>query len=512
MYTKIYSITRLSALIIALSFMLGGTALAEESTSSASYGSPSSSTSHEPSSSPSDNASNNDTSNNFSQDMDSESVSLDNVDTDKAQSDTKSDALYEFNAGIGMGFEFNDNINDDVDNRVAAFMTHIRPSFSFQRLGGRIVADINYSGDYTFYLGEKSEPEYQHTIDASVTAEIIKNFFFLNVSESMQQVYENVTQGEFQEGQNEDDARNRNVITINPYVQLQPSERTNIRLGYTFTDTRYSMGQDSKTPSFLSLDGKQYDFSYNVSQSHEASFRLSHELSERAFFYTGGSVNRIMYEDKDETDTTRYTYYVGGSYAFSEQLSASLEVGPNYSVPDTGNAVFSPYVQASINYAIGRSVFALSYNTSFEDDPESGEVVHKSSYGLSWNKDYTRTKIRLALSYNTFVTELNDDSSTSASTSGSTSDSSDEQGNTFSPSASIHYELTPRLSSFITYSGNIYENHRLGDHTHTGSYGLSYQLSEQSTLSLSHRIAYTIPYEETAYTSNQVMLDFSYRF
>ncbi len=433
-----------------------------------------------------------------------DSVDITTVDTEKGASPAKSDALYEYGASIGTGFEFNDNVHDDVNNRVAAFMTHIRPSFSFKRLGGRIVADIQYSGEYTFYLAEKADPEYQHTIRASATAEIVKNVFFLKVSENMQQVYENVTKGEFEAGDSEDDTRNRNTITINPYFTFQPSERTDFTLGYTFTDTRYSASQNSQNPSFLSFDGEQYNFIHNAHQSHAASFRLNHELSDRTALYTGASVTRTLYEEKDETDSTRYTFYVGGSYAFSENLSASFEIGPNYSVPDTGSASLSPYVQASINYALGRSVFALSYNTSFEDDPDSGDVVHKSSYGLSWQKNYERTKVSLGMFYNTYETELGNDSQVSGSSS--------EQGNTFSPTASIRHEFSPRLSAFANYKGNIYEKHRLGEHTHTGSYGLSYQLSEQSTISLSHRLIYTMPYEEDDYFNNQVRLDFSYNF
>ncbi len=433
----------------------------------------------------------------------SSTVGLDNVDSELAESDTGSDSIYEFKASIGTGFEYNDNINDDANDRVTAFMTHIRPSFSFARLGGRITANINYAGDYTFYLGEKSEPEYIHNIDATVSAEIIQNLFFLDISENMSQVYDNVTKGEFQEGDSLDDAQNRNTFTISPYLSLRPSERANITLGYTFTDTRYSPAQNSKTPSFLSLNGEQYDFSYNVNQSHTGHIKLNYELSERASMYTGGSVTRIIYEDDEETNTTRYNFYVGGSYAFSENLKASLEMGPTYSTDDANNSSLSPYVQASLNYNIGRSSFSLSYNTSFEDDPESGDVVHKSSYSFNWRKQYERTRLQVGMAYNTFDTEFGDEAS-------STSDS--EQGNTISPIVSLDYELTPRLSTFIKYNGNIYENHKLGEHTHSGSYGLKYQLSDSSTIGLSHRISYTIPYEEDAYINNQVMLDFSYTF
>ncbi len=431
-----------------------------------------------------------------------ESTSIENVNQELANAPMKSDAIYEFAASISTGFEYSDNVDNVATDAESAFMTHIRPSLSFQRLGGRITADINYSGKYTFYLQERADPDYVHTIDASVTAEVMKNFLFINVSENMQQIYEDITQGEFQEGDSDADTRNRNVITIAPYITLQPTQRTNLTVGYTFTDTRYSQSPTGRTPSFLSIDGEQYNFIHDVSQSHNAYFRVNHELSDRASLYTGGGVTRTIYQEEEETNITRYSFYVGGFYAFSEDLTASIEVGPNYSVADSGNTGFSPYVNANLNYAIGRSTFSLTYKTSFEDDPEENTSVLKSSYGVSWAKNYERTKVSMGLTYNTFTSEVDSAGSGNA----------EDQGNTFSPKLAFSYELTDRLSTFLNYSGNFYEDHSLGDHKHTGSYGLRYALSENSNVSLTHRIFYTIPHEDSSYWTNQVSVDLAYTF
>ncbi len=436
------------------------------------------------------------------QDGTQEGASLENVNPELANAPMKSDSIYEFTAAISTGFEYSDNVENSANDTFSAFMTHIRPSFSFQRLGGRITADISYAGKYTFYLQEKSDPDYVHTIDASVTAEVVKNFFFINISESMEQIYEDITRGEFQEGDSDEDTRNRNVITIAPYISLQPTQRTNLTVGYTFTDTRYSESPTGKTPSFLSIDGEQYNFIHDVNQSHNGYFKVNHELSERASIYTGGGVTRTIYQDTEETDITRYTLYVGGAYAFSEDLSASIEIGPNYSVADSGDTGFSPYVNASLNYAVGRSVFSLSYKTSFEDDPEENTSVLKSSYDFSWAKSYDRTKISMGIAYNTFETEV--DSSNVGE--------NQEEGNTISPRVSLNYELTDRLTTFLNYSGTFYEDHSLGDHKHTGSYGLRYALSENSNVSLTHRIFYTIPQTDSSYWTNQVSVDLAYTF
>ncbi len=409
---------------------------------------------------------------------------------------------YEVNAAIETSLEFNDNIDNEAVSPESSFTTHIRPKFSISREGARLSANFNYRGDYSFYTGKNLDPEYQHTLDAKLSANVIEDLFFINISESMQQVYENLELGEFQASDDFDDSRNRNVFTVAPYFSLAPSQKTNITLGYNFIDTRYSQGETNTSPSFLSFNADQYNFKYNVNQSHNPYFKINHELNDRTSLYTGGGYTRQIYNDEESIDLSRYNLYVGGSYQFSENLSASIEAGPNYSVPDSGDAKLSPYVQASINYSIGNSVFSFSYNTSFEDDLEAGETVNKSSYSLNWAKKFERTQLTVGLTYNTYTSSI-------SYIQGAIDQ---EQGNTISPRVTINYDLTDRTSLFLNYNAIIFEKHELGDHRHTAFYGIKYDLSEDANIGLSHRLQYTIPYIESEYFSNQIMFDFAYSF
>ncbi len=419
-----------------------------------------------------------------------------------------SDPVYEMNASIGVGFEYTDNEESTSTNKQTAFINHIYPTFSFKREGGRLAADIFYSGDYSFYMRDGLDAEYSHTFDASLSATIVENLFFISLTESMQQVYESLALSDLEVSDDAGDERNQNVFTISPYFTLQPTQRTNLTFGYTFTDTRYSLGDVSETTSFLSFSEDQYDFSYNVSQSHIGYFTVDHVLSDRATFRMGGTYTRTIYDDEDSIDLTEYNFYLGGSYAFSENLSASFEVGPNYSVTDEGDSSFSPYVQMSLNYSLGRSSFALSYNTSIEDDFESGETVNKSSYTFSYSRAFERAQLSLGLSYNTYDTQ-----STYRQTAiASQTESAEEDSNTFSPFISFNYDLTPRTKIYARYNAVISEDSSIGDHTHSVNYGITYELSESSTISLSHSFLYAIPHDEDDYYSNRVMLNFNYIF
>ncbi len=413
-----------------------------------------------------------------------------------------SDPVYEVNAGIGIGFEYTDNKDDESTNQQSAFINHIYPTFSFKREGSRLSANLAYSGDYSIYLQDDIDPEFSHTLDASLTATVIENVFFVTASESMQQIYESLALNELEISADAGDERNQNVITLSPYFSLNPTERTNITFGYTFTDTRYSLGEASENASFLSFNDEQYDFSYNVNQAHNGYFSLNHELTDRASFRMGGAYTRTNYDDEDETDSTQYNFYLGGSYEFSENFLANFEVGPNYSRTDDGHSSLSPYAQISLNYTLGRSVFSLSYNTSIEDDFDAGKTVNQSSYAISWAKSFDRTQINLGFSYNTYDTQISYAQITDV----------EEESNTFVPYISFNHELTPRARIFASYNAVISEDKTIGDDTHTASYGLSYDLSEQSTLSLSHSFLYTMPHDEDDYYTNRVMIDLSYRF
>ncbi len=413
---------------------------------------------------------------------------------------SQSTSDYELNASIGIGFEYNDNVDNTASNKITSFINTISPQFTFVREGERLKADFTYRGNYEFYLKNNLDPEYSHYLNTSVSANIVEDLFFLDISENMQQVYEDITLGEFVENENDESTRNRNIFTVSPYFTLYPTSRTMLTLGYSFTDTRYSLDPVNQTPSFLSVDSDQYDFRYNVNQRHNFFARLNHELSNKATLYSGASYTLEKHDDKENTDITRYNFYIGASYQITENLSASLEVGPNYSVPDTGDASLSPYVQASLNYAIGRSVFSFAYNTSFEDDFEAGETVSKSNYSFNFKKQFDRSTLNLGIAYNTYDSAI----------SYRVGEVSEEQGNTISPTVRFDYSLTPRASIFFHYSGQIYEDRNLGDNTHTGYYGVRYELSENSDIGLSHRVRYVNANDTDSYYTNQIMLDFTY--
>lgn len=415
----------------------------------------------------------------------------------------ESEELYEMKASLGFGLEYNDNIDNSANNQMTDFITHIRPSFSFKRLGGRIEADITYRGDYEFYLQSKDTEEYRHYINALVTGELAENLFFLSVHEDMSQIYRDVSRGEVMDDETLDDLVNRNRFTVSPFFTLRPSERTNLRLGYDFTDIRYSKGQDSGSPKPVSFSNDQYDFNYKKSQSHTVYLHMDHELSDRATFYSGATMTRWIDDNSENlTDQSfnRYTVYLGGAYAFSEDLMFSIKAGPSITEPDEQPSQTRPFVETDLSYVLGRSIFSAFYNTTYEDNPETGGSTRKDSYGVKWHKEFDRSHLTASISYSTFEDEIK------------TEGQSRNRANTYRPGISYTYDLSERLSCFMRYSATLYERHVEGDHRHYGSYGIKYELSPNDSIGLSHHIRYTDAYRDDSFYTNRVMLDFTHTF
>lgn len=418
--------------------------------------------------------------------------------------ESESGAIYEMGVSMGFGFEYNDNIDEQADNKMTDTITHLRPAFSFRRLGGRFRADVEYRGDYLFYTQAKDTEEYRHYLNALVAGELIENLFSLSVKENMQQVYRDVSRGEASIDETGNDLVNKNRFTVSPAFTLRPSERTNLAFGYDFADVRYGNNRENQSRRPISFNSGQYDFNYRKSQNHTLYLHLDHELTDKVVLFTGGDILRwIDNDDENETDQsfTRYTVYAGGSWELAENLKASVKAGPAVSNPDEHPSKTRPFIEADITYTLGRSIFSAFHMTTYEDNAGTGGSTRRAETGVRWDKEFDRSHLTASFSYNKYEDEVE-----SGTTRGR------DKKDTYRPYVRYTYDLSDRLSSFISYYALIYENHAQGSHRHYGTYGLRYELSPNSNITVSHQIRYVDAYEDDSFFINRVMVDFVYTF
>lgn len=403
----------------------------------------------------------------------------------------------EWSAGIGFAAEYDDNVKETASNRKADFITHVKPQFKLLREGGRVRTDISYRGDYRYYANGNEPDDYSHYLKASLLGEVWENLFFINIIEDLQPVYRDATRGDVMESDSTRDLVNRNRFTATPYFRLQPSDRTTLAIGYSFTDTRYNEDRDARSSFFPS---RKEEFSYNSrkNQQHSLFVDADHEITDKLSCNMGvDMLFRTADEERDESGSTlsRYQAYVGGRYEASEDLTLSARAGPAYSSRKNGDARLRPLLKASMVYTPGRTEFALEYSTDYEDDPDTGESLRRQTYSASAARTFDRARLRLGLSHNRYAQEI-----------GESSDDNSEK-KALRPFLFFDYDLSERLTFTARYYANIYENSSSGETVHFVSYGPKYLLDEDIWVGLTHSVKTGDPRGERSYYVNKVNVE-----
>lgn len=408
-------------------------------------------------------------------------------------------ATHTVKKSISFAVEYNDNIAESSENQKTDFITHIKPAISYKGEGGRITVDGSYKGDYQLYAKGKGMRDFSHDLNVAVMTEVVENLFYVNMVEDLEPVYRDLTRGELEEGDNMLDTVNRNKFDFSPYFSLQPTDRTSVSFGYRFSDTRYSKSGYGSRKNFFPSDS-EYAFNHNRSQQHAAFLQLVHEISERCLVYAGVDITRWQGNSADFDDSSnfyRYQGYLGGMYEFSDELSASVRVGPAYTVTDDGSKELNPFIEAELKYSIGNTDFGLAYNTTYEDDPKLGNSTRVSRYSFSIDKTFERATLNLGVSRNSFEDE---------------GGARKNNRSTITPYFGFRYELSERASFFARYGFTLYEDKGSGQNRYQATHGFKYELDEDCWLTLSYNIRRVEPIDEKALWVNRVVLEFAYAF
>ena len=83
--------------------------------------------------------------------------------------------------------DFSDNVKLDEANKESEFITEINPGISLHGRGGRVTANLDYNMQNVFYLSDSDANEIFHQLSANATAEMSKNFFFVDATSTISQ-------------------------------------------------------------------------------------------------------------------------------------------------------------------------------------------------------------------------------------------------------------------------------------------------------------------------------------
>jgi hypothetical protein len=219
-------------------------------------------------------------------------------------------ALLHITPSISLREEYNDNIFLTPTDKEGDFITSIFPSINVSSETDFLKLSLDYGLDIKLYLHNSDQNETSlkgmQRINLDTTLSPYKDIFFIKISD----VYERVSIDERDQVAYDNyivNMTDRNIFSINPYVEYPLSGTVKTRLGYTYKNVWYS--DDA---------GDNYE-------DHMASLSITKELSAKL---TGTvSYDYLMYKPTKNEDHFNEDY---------DQQTARLQLhyalGPNFTI------------------------------------------------------------------------------------------------------------------------------------------------------------------------------------
>lgn len=209
---------------------------------------------------------------------------------------------------LSVGEIYSDNIRLDDDNKEGDLITEVTPGINIVGSGGRIDAELDYQVQNLFFLSNTSDSSISQQMDANATAEVTRNFFFVDATSRMGQ---SIVDAQGTLSQNNINAAGNQTdfyaYGISPYIRPHFG-------GYADGTFRYS------------LDHVRYDD--DASNSLENRFDAS-LVSGRKFGPLSWSGNYVFDDiNRSKADNARYEYAdADARYRLNRKFSLVAQAG-----------------------------------------------------------------------------------------------------------------------------------------------------------------------------------------
>lgn len=292
-------------------------------------------------------------------------------------------AEFKVKPSAGLSEEYNDNILETASDRQSDFITRVRPGVSFAWHAPRLTGDLDYSFDYRNYARGSRGDEKTHAATANASAELVQNFFYLSLNDTLSRVSLDVARDVTADSLflNQTD---QNRAYISPYLVWRPGQKTRLTTGYRYTDTRY--WTVSGNPS--GIDKTQ----------HTGFAELGHEPMERLSLtasYSFSSVHTDLF-DYDQHDL---------SAGFRSRFGASSfvygGVGNSWQSYSDTRDTSSLFWNAGVSGELDTMKGVLEASVRYTEDPRSASTK-ETSYRVTLEKTLSQGALGASLSHSKF--------------------------------------------------------------------------------------------------------------
>jgi len=356
-------------------------------------------------------------------------------------------AEYDLHPSLAVSSEFTDNVFETSSNRVSDYIVRTLPGLTATYTSQALKTDLAYLFDYRHYVQKKRDDEITHSLTAKGALTVVENLLHLTVSEEYQRVSLDATRDVTRESLflNQSD---RNVVSVSPYITLRPSERTSLKAGYRFTDTRYF-----KSSAIDKVD-------------HSAYTNLAYELSKRLSLTADYTFTREL---ADIDNLSQHRALGGFRYEYAATSFVFAQGGNSWTRYSKSRRLSSVVWDAGLSHVFDTRTVMLATGVRYNEDPLS-DMIKESYVSGSLEQRLDKGSVSISPLYSNFVPTK----------------SASQRTEKYGASLRGQYELGPDLSGTVVFSAEKYE--QLGSYTRRFQVdsGLSCLLAKGLTASLTY--------------------------
>jgi predicted porin len=376
---------------------------------------------------------------------------------------------FSFHPSITIAEEYTDNVFETRDNKRSDFITRLMPGIALTYNASLWDWDLRYAYDYRYYARNSRSGDDTHNLDVHGLTRLIKDLFFLDISDVYERTSLDVSRDRTMEGLFVDQS-DRNVFIASPYFNFRPVPKTTVRTGYRYRNVWYKEPEGIDRQQHIGFAEATYEYSPKLNLT--ASYTYTHENSDYSF--------------------DRHTPYVGFRYEYKDRSFVFAQVGYTWINMKNRDDFDDPFWNCGITHTMGTYTLSLTTRVSYPEDPERS-VTREEEYALTLAKEFSRGNVGLTVSYTDYS---GDDVDTEKR---------------YLAGLTARYEIGARLVAGLSAGVERYDDRASNSYTRRIYVNptLSYPLPKEIFLTLSYLYAdyYSPRIYEDNYTLNRVMLE-----
>lgn len=386
---------------------------------------------------------------------------------------------------LSVSEEYTDNVYDEKDTQESDFITRLRPGFTSTYEAARWKWDLAYNLDYRYYARNTHDNDLNHEANLKGSIVLWENRFFLDLSDTYKLTPLDISRDSSQSSLAANQTK-QNIATINPWLLWRPGQKTSLKTGYRYVDTRYwdSDGIDKK--AHVGYADLAYELTGKLSLL--AGYAYTHQLS----------ADNLDYDKQDVSGGFRYRF------AEKSQVYATL----GYTWQDFSNDFSSNYLfwNTGLVQEIGQFIATLEARRQVTEDPLA-DSTRETSYSIKLDRPFTRGSIGLLAGHTRYDTAVN--------ASGSVADDYRKTTLGFTGKYEISQGMT--LNAAISGERFSYDAPTADDYRYRllASLGLNWQLFQDLNLGISYtRVANQNDLDTTSggWDTNRVIVELKKTF